>query len=242
MRWRAQLDRSLLGPSREQLELRAARVAQSRTDTIDHSAAELRRIERDLHDGAQARLVALGMNLGMAEQVLASDPAAAAALLSEARLSTTAALGELRSLVRGIHPPVLADRGLAGAVQALALDMAVPTSVLIALAGRPAAPVESAVYFAIAESLANIGKHSGATRAAVELTHDGTALRVRVEDNGSGGASLSAGTGLAGVAARLEAFDGTMGLTSPVGGPTVITMEVPCALSSARISPSSETA
>ena len=242
MRWRAQLDRAMLAPSREQLERRVAQVAQSRTDTIDHSAAELRRIERDLHDGAQARLVALGMNLGMAEQVLASDPEEAARLLSEARLSTTSALGELRSVVRGIHPPVLSDRGLAGAVQALALDMAVPTSVLVDLSGRPALPVESAVYFAIAECLANIGKHSGATRASVELTHDGTSLQVVVRDNGDGGADPGAGSGIAGVTRRLEAFDGTMDIASPAGGPTVITMEVPCALSSAKTSPSSGTA
>lgn len=241
VRWRAQLDRAMLAPSREQLERRVAVVSQSRTDTIDHSAAELRRIERDLHDGAQARLVALGMNLGMAEQVLASDPEEAARLLSEARLSTTSALGELRSVVRGIHPPVLSDRGLGGAVQALALDMAVPTSVLVDLAGRPALPVESAVYFAIAECLANIGKHSAATRAMVELTHDGASLHVTVQDNGRGGASLAAGTGLAGVTRRLEAFDGTMGIESPAGGPTVVTMEVPCALSSVKISPSSGT-
>ncbi len=242
VRWRAQLDRAMLAPSREQLERRVAVVSQSRTDTIDHSAAELRRIERDLHDGAQARLVALGMNLGMAEQVLSSDPEEAARLLSEARLSTTSALGELRSVVRGIHPPVLSDRGLAGAVQALALDMAVPTSVLVDLSGRPALPVESAVYFAIAECLANVGKHSGATRATVELTHDGASLHVTVQDNGNGGASPSSGTGLAGVARRLEAFDGTMGIESPTGGPTVVTMEVPCALSSVKISPSSGTA
>lgn len=242
MKWRAQLDRTLLAPSRDQLEARVVEVAQSRSETIDHSAAELRRIERDLHDGAQARLVALGMNLGMAEQVLASNPDEAAKLLSEARLSTTTALGELRSVVRGIHPPVLSDRGLAGAVQALALDMAVPTTVIITLSGRPAAPVESAVYFAVAEYLANIGKHSGASRASVELSHDGDVLHVTVEDDGAGGADPAGGTGIAGVSRRLQAFDGTMVVESPPGGPTVVMMEVPCALSSGKTSPSSGTA
>jgi signal transduction histidine kinase len=155
---------------------------------------------------------------------------------------TTSALGDLRSVVRGIHPPVLADRGLAGAIQALALDMPLPVSVMINLTGRPAAPVESAVYFATSELLANIGKHAEATRAVIEVTHDGEALKVVVEDDGRGGAALSAGTGLAGVARRLAAFDGTMDVVSPVGGPTVVTLEVPCALSSPKISPSSGTA
>jgi signal transduction histidine kinase len=242
MRWRAELDRAMLSPTREVLERRVAEVSQSRAETIDHSAAELRRIERDLHDGAQARLVALGMNLGMAQEMLATDPDGAAAMLAEARTVTTSALSDLRSVVRGIHPPVLADRGLAGAIQALALDMSLPVSVMITLSGRPAAPVESAVYFATSELLANIGKHSGATRAVIEVTHDGEALTVIVEDDGKGGATLSSGTGLAGVARRLAAFDGTMDVVSPVGGPTVVTLEVPCALSSPKISPSSGTA
>jgi signal transduction histidine kinase len=242
MRWRAELDRSLLSPSRETLERRVAEVSESRAETIDHSAAELRRIERDLHDGAQARLVALGMNLGMAEEMLAHDPEGAARMLTEARAVTTSALGDLRSVVRGIHPPVLADRGLAGAIQALALDMSTPTSVMITLAGRPAAPVESAVYFATSELLANVGKHAGATRATIVVSHDGRALRVVVEDDGSGGADVAAGSGLAGVARRLAAFDGTMDVVSPVGGPTVVTLEVPCALSSPKTLPSSGTA
>jgi len=242
MRWRAELDRSLLSPSRETLERRVAEVSASRSESIDHSAAELRRIERDLHDGAQARLVALGMNLGMAEEMLSHDPEGAAKMLAEARTVTTSALGDLRSVVRGIHPPVLADRGLAGAIQALALDMSTPTSVMITLAGRPAAPVESAVYFATSELLANVGKHADATRATVVVSHDGRALRVVVEDDGSGGADVDAGSGLAGVARRLAAFDGTMDVVSPVGGPTVVTLEVPCALSSPKTLPSSGTA
>lgn len=239
VKWCALLDRALLSPSRGTLERRVAEVSASRAESIDHSAAELRRIERDLHDGAQARLVSLGMSLGLAEELMAKDPEAAAKLLSEARTVTTSALGDLRSVVRGIHPPVLADRGLAGALQALALDMSLPVSVTIVLSGRPPAPVESAVFFATSELLANIGKHAAATRASIDVSHDGHALRVVVTDDGVGGASLAKGTGLAGVARRLAAFDGTMDLVSPVGGPTVVTLEVPCALSSPKISPSS---
>lgn len=241
VRGRAWLDRAMLAPSRAMLERRVAQVSASRAESIDHSAAELRRIERDLHDGAQARLVSLGMSLGLAEELMTRDPEAAAQLLAEARTVTTSALGDLRSVVRGIHPPVLADRGLAGAIQALALDMSLPVAVTIVLPGRPPAPVESAVYFATSELLANIGKHAGAKRAVIEVSHDGRALRVVVEDDGAGGASLDAGSGLAGVARRLAAFDGTMDVVSPVGGPTVVTLEVPCALSSPKISPSSAT-
>jgi signal transduction histidine kinase len=241
VRGRARLDQAMLAPSRAMLERRVAEVSASRAESIDHSAAELRRIERDLHDGAQARLVSLGMSLGLAEELMVRDPEAAVKLLSEARSVTTSALGDLRSVVRGIHPPVLADRGLAGAVHALALDMALPVSVTIVLAGRPAAPIESAVYFATSELLANIGKHAGATRATIDVGHDGRVLRVAVGDDGRGGASLDGGSGLAGVARRLAVFDGTMDVVSPVGGPTMVTLEVPCALSSPKISPSSGT-
>jgi signal transduction histidine kinase len=241
VRGRARLDQAMLASSRAVLERRVAEVSASRTESIDHSAAELRRIERDLHDGAQARLVALGMNLGLAEELMVKDPDAAVRLLAEARTVTTSALGDLRSVVRGIHPPVLADRGLAGAVQALALDMALPVSVTVVLPGRPPAPVETAVYFATSELLANIGKHAGAQRATIDVGHDGRALRVVVSDDGRGGASVAGGSGLAGVARRLAAFDGTMDVVSPVGGPTEVTLEVPCALSSPRTSPSSGT-
>ena len=241
VRFVAVLDRAMLAPSRDQLEQRVAHVAQTRAETIDHSAAELRRIERDLHDGAQARLVSLGMNLGLAQQMLATDPEGAARLLAEAQDSTTTALGDLRSVVRGIHPPVLADRGLAGAVQALALDMGLPVSVIVTLPGRPPTPIESAVYFAVAECLANVAKHASASRASVELSWDDGVLRAVVTDDGIGGASVEAGTGLAGVARRLDALDGRMEVVSPDGGPTVVTMEVACALSSARTTPSSGT-
>lgn len=240
-RLRARMDLALLSPTRSELEKRLAEVSASRTETIDHSAAELRRIERDLHDGAQARLVSLGMSLGLAEQLMRTDPEAAARLIEEARATTTSALGDLRSVVRGIHPPVLADRGLVGAAQALALDLAVPTSFSAVLPGRAPEPVESAMYFAVAEALANVVKHADASAASVDLSYDGERLRAVVADNGVGGADPAEGTGLAGVGRRLAAFDGTMVVESPTGGPTVVTMELPCALSSPKTSPSSGT-
>lgn len=243
MRARSAVDRFFLTRGRtELLEERVQVLTESRAVSVDHSAAELRRIERDLHDGAQARLVALGMNLGMAEDLLATDPEAARRLVAEARASTGAALGDLRSVVRGIHPPVLADRGLVGAVEALGLDMAVPVQVSSTLVGRPPAPVESAVYFTVAECLANVGKHAAASHAWVDLTHDGTALRAVIGDDGVGGADPDRGTGMRGVMRRLSAFDGTMRVSSPDRGPTLITLEVPCALSSPRTTPSSGTA
>jgi signal transduction histidine kinase len=240
MRARAQMDRWMLSYGHmEVLEKRVQVLTETRADAIDHSAAELRRIERDLHDGAQARLVAMSMNLGMAESLLDSDPDAAAQMIAEARSTSKAALGELRSVVRGIHPPVLADRGIGGAVEALALDMAIPVRVEVALRGRPPEPVESAVYFAVAECLANVGKHSDAQNAWVTLTHGNGTLRAMVGDDGQGGADPDTGTGMLGVMRRLSAFDGTMRVSSPSGGPTVVTLEVPCDLSSPRTTPSS---
>lgn len=243
MRLRALLDQALLSQGRtEKLEHRVATLTESRAATVDHSAAELRRIERDLHDGAQARLVALGMTLGLAEDLLTRDPEAGRRLVSEARDTTGAALGDLRDVVRGIHPPVLADRGVSGAVQALALDMAVPVTVTDALPGRPPAPVESAVYFAVAECLANLAKHSGADHGWVQLSWADGHLTAVVGDDGRGGADPDRGTGMRGVMRRLAAFDGTMRVSSPTDGPTLITLEVPCGLSSPRTTPSSETA
>ena len=163
---------SLLAPTRTAMAAKVDQLTESRWDAVDASAAELRRIERDLHDGAQARLVALGMNIGFAEQVVRDNPDLALTLLAEARASSGHALSELRALVRGIHPPVLAERGLDGAVRALALGMPLHVDLQIDLPGRPSAPVESAVYFAIAEALANVVKHSGANRAWVQLEYD----------------------------------------------------------------------
>jgi signal transduction histidine kinase len=227
--------RSLLAPTeRARLRARVARLAASRAETVDTQASELRRIERDLHDGAQARLASLGMSLGLAEQLLAENPQAVAGLLSEARESTSTALLELRDLVRGIHPPVLADRGLDGAVQALALGNPVPTAVSIRIPGRLPAAVESAAYFAVAEALANAIKHANAHRVAIRLEYTaegGGLLSIVVSDDGRGGASFEGGTGLRGIARRLSAFDGTMSVDSPAGGPTDVRMSLPCALS-----------
>ncbi|WP_209722880.1 histidine kinase [Marmoricola sp. OAE513] len=240
MRARARIDLALLSYGHtERLERRVQVLTETRASSIDHSAAELRRIERDLHDGAQARLVAVGMSLGLAETLFTSDPEQARHLVSDARATASAALGELRSVVRGIHPPVLADRGVGGAVEALALDLAYPVTVTNDLPGRPAPPVESALYFAIAECLANIGKHAGAENAWVELSHERSVLRARVGDDGRGGADPEKGTGMRGVMRRLAAFDGTMTVSSPDQGPTLITLEVPCELSSPRTMPSS---
>ncbi|MFF5260308.1 sensor histidine kinase [Actinomadura viridis] len=232
---------SLLAPARTTLALRVQELAETRSETVDASAAELRRIERDLHDGAQARLVALSMNIGLAEELMKHDPRAAQELLAEARSASGRALSELRDLVRGIHPPVLAERGLDGAVQALALSLPLPVDVRIDLPGRAEAPVESAAYFAVAEMLANIAKHSAATRAWIQIEHSRDRLQMIIGDDGAGGADPAAGGGMRGIERRLAAFDGTMAVTSPPGGPTIVTMELPCALSSPRTSPSSGT-
>ena len=227
--------RSLLAPTEQaRLRARVAQLAASRAETVDTQASELRRIERDLHDGAQARLASLGMSLGLAEQLLAEDPQAVAGLLSEARASTSTALVELRNLVRGIHPPVLADRGLDGAIQALALGNPVPTTVTIHVPGRLPASVESAAYFAVAEALANAIKHANAHRISIRLAHTGEGgglLSMVVSDDGRGGASSAGGTGLRGIERRLRAFDGTVTVDSPVGGPTEVRMSLPCVLS-----------
>ncbi len=222
--------KALLAPNGDpELEERLSQVTESRAATVGASAAELRRIERDLHDGAQARLVALAMELGLAERVIDSDPAQAKAMVAESRQSAGLALADLRDLVRGIHPPVLADRGLAGAVEAAALLSPVPIQVEVELPGRPEAPVESALYFAAAEALTNIAKHSGATSGWVGIRYDSGVLKVVVGDDGHGGANPT-GNGLAGIRRRLAAFDGLVVVSSPEGGPTEILMELPCAL------------
>ena len=229
IRGQARLATALLGPaSTARLAARVDRLTTTRAAAVDASAAELRRIERDLHDGAQARLVALAMNLGVAEDVIDADPAVAKALLTEARAGAGAALTELRGLVRGIHPPVLADRGLAAAVQALVLGSAVPVELNLRLERRLAAPVESAAYFAIAEALTNAIRHSGAGKVRVGLVDAGSAVRITVSDDGCGGADPFRGTGLLGIQRRLSAFDGSLRVSSPPGGPTVLEMELPC--------------
>jgi signal transduction histidine kinase len=231
--------RSVFTPGAE-LELagRVQRLTESRSHAVDAATTELRRIERDLHDGAQARLVALGMNLRAVEKVLPVNPQAALALVAEARESSGRALSELRDLIRGICPPVLADRGLGHAVRALALDTPLPTELDIDLPGRLSPPVESAAYFAVAEALANAVKHSGARRVQIRIKHAADTLRIEVADDGIGGADPDRGTGLQGVERRLGTFDGILAVSSPSGGPTMIVMEVPCALSSPKTSSS----
>ncbi|WP_214411441.1 sensor histidine kinase [Sphaerisporangium fuscum] len=209
-------------------------LEQTRTEVVDAQAAELRRIERDLHDGAQARLVAMGMTLAAAEELVESDPAAAKALLAKVREASAASLVELRQLVRGIHPPVLAERGLDDAVRALALDSPLRVTVRVDLPGRAEAPVESAAYFVISELLTNAGRHGDAREVTVDISHRGPALRVTVTDDGHGGADPSRGTGLRGIERRLAAFDGVLALNSPPGGPTTATVEIPRALPGVR--------
>jgi signal transduction histidine kinase len=199
----------------------------SRTDAVDMQQSDLSRIERDLHDGAQARLVALGMNLGMAEQKFASDPDGARLLVSEARQGVGDALKELRDLVRGIRPPVLADRGLAAAITSLADRTPVPVHVVSAVEPRPSEAVETAAYFVVAESLTNAAKHARANRIDVRLQRLGSSLQVEISDDGQGGADV-AGHGLSGLRRRVEALDGHLFVTSPRGGPTMIRAEIPC--------------
>ncbi|GGS95698.1 sensor histidine kinase [Streptomyces chromofuscus] len=225
------LTRAVLGSSQGELAERVRVLTETRQVAVDASAAELRRIERDLHDGAQARLVAMGMDLGTVEMLLDKDPAKAKELLAQARRSSADALAELRDLVRGIHPPVLAERGLGDAVRALALRLPVATEVTVELDGRAQPPVESAAYFAVSEVLTNAVKHADADRIWVDLHHTDGMLRIAVTDNGRGGAVIGAGSGLAGVERRLGTFDGVLAVSSPAGGPTMVTLEIPCALS-----------
>ncbi len=239
----------LLGPTREAaLRLRVEQLTRSRADAVDAQAAEVRRIERDLHDGAQARLIAVGLTLGAIERLMDTDPAAARKLVAQTKETAEAALRELRDLVRGIHPPVLSERGLGDAVRALALDLATDvtadrttgtaTDITVEgrLPGRPPAPVESAAYFAVSELIANATRHGGAATVRVALEHGAGLLRVTVTDDGSGGADPSRGTGLRGIERRLGTFDGSLTLSSPPGGPTVATLELPCVLSSPKTS------
>jgi len=227
----AALASSLLAPTGgAELARRVEHLAQTRSETIDTGAAEIRRIERDLHDGAQARLVAMGMTLDAAGHLIDEDPKAARALLIEARDNSAKALAELRALVRGILPPVLADRGVADAIRALALDTPLRTHLVSDLGGRPPAPVESAAYFAVSELLANVSKHAQAGQAWVDIRYTEGMLRIGVSDDGNGGADAAHGTGLQGIERRLAAFDGVLAISSPPGGPTAVTMEIPCAL------------
>ncbi|MFB7248668.1 histidine kinase [Streptomyces populi] len=217
--------RGLLGPSR--LATRVVELESDRGTVVDTAAADLRRIERDLHDGAQARLVSLAMDLGLAKEKLAEDPAAAARMVDEAHGEVKTALQELRDLARGIHPAVLTDRGLDAALSAVASRCTVPVQVEVDLAARPAPAIEGIAYFTVSELLQNISKHSRATRASVDVWRVENRLMIQVCDNGVGGAGVSGGSGLAGLAERLDAVDGILVVDSPVAGPTRITAELP---------------
>jgi signal transduction histidine kinase len=207
---------------------RVDELTAQRADTTIAQAAEIRRIERDLHDGAQARLVALGLSLATAEKLMETNPGQAKTLLREARVGAATSLTELRELVRGISPPVLNERGLVDAVRASALDSPLEAEVSADVPGRLDPPIESALYFGIAELMTNAVKHAHATRARISITQDETHLVVEVEDDGRGGAVVHDGGGLAGLRRRLAVFDGTLEITSPPGGPTRARMAVPC--------------
>jgi signal transduction histidine kinase len=215
-------------PRNAEMAERIETLTASRAGAVDVQDSELRRIERDLHDGAQARLVALGMSLGMAEQKLAEDPERAGQLLAEARAGAEQALRELRNLARGIHPPVLADRGLEAALTALANSTPMHVTLAVDVPRRPASAVESAAYFVAAESLANAAKHARADWLDIRIARVGHKLEVEIRDDGVGGADPS-GSGLTGLRRRVEALDGGLEVSSPPGGPTTVYAELPCA-------------
>jgi signal transduction histidine kinase len=224
------LARWLLSPKADrELEAQVARAETGRTAAIDAAEAERRRIERDLHDGAQQRLVALAMDLGAARERLDEDPEAGKVLVAEAHEEAKAALKEIRDLVRGIHPVILEDRGLDAALSAVVARSPVPVELTVDLPDRPPAAVESAAYFVVSEALANVARHADATRAKVAIVRARDRLVVEVRDDGVGGADPASGTGLAGLADRVTALGGTMDVLSPPGGPTTVLVELPCA-------------
>ncbi|WP_369200032.1 sensor histidine kinase [Streptomyces sp. PU-14G] len=221
---------AVLAPSlAEQLVERVTELTRTRTDVLQAHSAELRRIERDLHDGTQARLVAIAMRLAVAGESLSDGPETAATLVRQAHAETEDAMTELRSVIRTIYPPVLADQGLAGAVSTLATRAGVPTRIDVGPLGDIPAAVEAVAYFAVTEALANIARHSRASNASVRLTRSGPLLCAKITDDGTGGADAARGSGLDGMRRRAAALDGTMDISSPPGGPTVITVELPCA-------------
>ncbi|MDX3119765.1 sensor histidine kinase, partial [Streptomyces scabiei] len=215
----------LLGPS--SLGARVVELESDRGVVVDTAAADLRRIERDLHDGAQARLVGLAMDLGLAKEKLREDPQEAARMVGEAHGEVKTALQELRDLARGIHPAVLTDRGLDAALSSVASRCTVPVKVDVDLVERPAPAIEGIAYFTVSELLQNVSKHSGARSASVDVWRTDDRLMLQVMDDGVGGADASGGSGLAGLAGRLDAVDGILVVDSPAGGPTRITAELP---------------
>jgi signal transduction histidine kinase len=223
----ARLARLLLSPGAG--ERRVGELTRTRAAAVDAQATELRRIERDLHDGAQARMVAVTMDLGLAREKLDTDPAAARELLDAAHAEATTAIADLRQLVAGIAPAVLADRGLDAALSGLVATCRIPVSVDVHLPDRVPAAVEVAAYFVVSESLANVQKHASATTASVHVRVQGGRLVVEVGDDGRGGADPALGSGLAGLRDRVAALDGTLTVASPPGGPTLVRAEIPCA-------------
>jgi signal transduction histidine kinase len=220
--------RALLGPSRaDELEYRVEQLTETRAGVVDAADAERRRLERDLHDGTQQRLVSLAINLGMARaQAGTADDAKQA--IAEAHEEAKAALAELRDLIRGLHPAVLEDRGLDAALSGIAARMPIPVRLTVDLPRRPAPVVEAVAYFVVSEGLANIVKHAQATEAAIFVQRAGDRLHVIVTDDGVGGADAARGTGLAGLARRAASVDGTFEIDSPPGGPTLLTVDLPC--------------
>jgi signal transduction histidine kinase len=220
---------ALLGPTREeQLVRRVEDLTVSRAGVVDAADAERRRIERDLHDGAQQRLVALAVNLGLAKVTLGELPDDARQVIEGAHREAKEAIAELNNLVRGLHPAVLEDRGLDAALSGIAARAPIPVRLKVDLASRPSPTVEAVAYFVVSEALTNVVKHAQASRADVTIQQSGGTLLAVISDNGVGGADASGGTGLAGLAKRVASVDGTLSVNSPVGGPTVITVELPC--------------
>ncbi|MFF8773287.1 sensor histidine kinase [Kitasatospora sp. NPDC015120] len=220
---------ALLAPSAaERLTRRVETLTETRAGAMNAHGAELRRIERDLHDGTQARLVAIAIRLGVARELLDEDPRRVAGLLEDAHACTEEAMAELRAVIRTIYPPILADRGLPGALAALASGSALDTALDIGDLGTVPAAVETVAYFAVSEALANAAKHGRAARTTVRVARDGDRLSLEVTDDGVGGADETRGTGIAGIRHRVLALDGTVRLHSPGGGPTTLAVSLPC--------------
>ncbi|MGY0061954.1 histidine kinase (plasmid) [Streptomyces sp. LZ34] len=222
---------ALLGPDPAKvLERRVEDLTERRAGTVDAADAERRRIERDLHDGAQQRLVSMAVNLGLAKATLGDLPEEARKVIDEAHREAKEAIEELNNLVRGLHPAVLDDRGLDAALSGIAARAPLPVRLHVDIPGRPVPTVEAVAYFVVSESLANVTKHAQATGAEVTVVRTGDILRVVIADDGVGGADPAQGSGLAGLVGRVGSVDGTFDLSSPRGGPTVITVELPCVL------------
>jgi signal transduction histidine kinase len=224
---------ALLGPTRRgqaDLEARIESLQESRSSILEVGVRDRQQIERDLHDGAQQRLISLALHLGMAKAKLATDPAAAQSLVTAAHEEAKQTLAEIRDLVRGIYPPILADRGLSAAISSLVSRCSVPVTTTIAVEERLPEAIESTAYFLVAEALTNVTKHSQATEAWVEVRRHDDHVLIAVGDNGQGGADPDLGTGLAGLSARVAALDGQWTVSSPPQGPTILTGDLPCAL------------